>query len=245
MSVGTLVDALALGSDVSVFLINTEGATEPSAINVIPSAAAFTVNLRNPAEDRLRSQEAAFALVFGNERPFLTVVDPSRAACLFESAKAGHIVKVPLDKPTVMAMLECYEPSLVDGILELATAYARAQLGAWNDQQAAESCIGFHKRLGPVVVAVPRLALSTEIFTGSARAAVGPRDAWSLPDQEAVGRLDSGGFRAEPRPTAPQSSLQKIPIFRQNGLDPVDIHRSHIMAPTRNSMDANESAVFS
>ncbi|WFU78216.1 diaminopropionate ammonia-lyase [Bradyrhizobium sp. CIAT3101] len=56
---------------------------------------------------------AHFALVFGNDRPFLTVVDPSRAACLFESAKAGHIIKIPHDKPTVMAMLECYEPSLV------------------------------------------------------------------------------------------------------------------------------------
>ncbi|MCP3382202.1 diaminopropionate ammonia-lyase [Bradyrhizobium sp. CCGUVB4N] len=56
---------------------------------------------------------AHFALVFGNDRPFLTVVDPARAACLFESAKAGHIVKIPHDKPTVMAMLECYEPSLV------------------------------------------------------------------------------------------------------------------------------------
>lgn len=56
---------------------------------------------------------AHFALVFGNDRPFVTVVDPSRAACLFESAKAGHIVKIPHDKPTVMAMLECYEPSLV------------------------------------------------------------------------------------------------------------------------------------
>ncbi|MCP3394960.1 diaminopropionate ammonia-lyase [Bradyrhizobium sp. CCGB12] len=56
---------------------------------------------------------AHFALVFGDDRPFLTVVDPARAACLLESAKAGHIVKVPHDKPTVMAMLECYEPSLV------------------------------------------------------------------------------------------------------------------------------------
>ncbi|MCP3379842.1 Zn-dependent hydrolase [Bradyrhizobium sp. CCGUVB4N] len=32
---------------------------EPNAINVIPSAAVFTVDLRNPNEDRLRSQEAA------------------------------------------------------------------------------------------------------------------------------------------------------------------------------------------
>jgi hypothetical protein len=31
----------------------------------------------------------------------------------------------------------------------------------------------------------------------------------------------------------------------QRSLGRVDIHRSQIMAPTRNSMDANESAVFS
>jgi diaminopropionate ammonia-lyase len=55
---------------------------------------------------------AHFALVFGDARPFLTVVDPARAACLFESAKAGRPVKVAHRLPTVMAMLECYEPSL-------------------------------------------------------------------------------------------------------------------------------------
>jgi diaminopropionate ammonia-lyase len=52
-------------------------------------------------------------LRLNEKRPFFTVVDPSRAACLFESARAGHIVKVPHGEPTVMAMLECYEPSLV------------------------------------------------------------------------------------------------------------------------------------
>lgn len=54
-----------------------------------------------------------FTLLYGNDRPFLTVVDPSRAACLFESAKAGRAVKIDHGEPTVMAMLECYEPSLV------------------------------------------------------------------------------------------------------------------------------------
>ena len=53
------------------------------------------------------------AVRLGDKRPFFTVVDPSRAACLFSSARAGHIVKVPEAEPTVMAMLECYEPSLV------------------------------------------------------------------------------------------------------------------------------------
>ncbi|MCK1336682.1 diaminopropionate ammonia-lyase [Bradyrhizobium sp. 38] len=54
-----------------------------------------------------------FAVLSGDDRPFFTVVDPSRAACLFESARAGHPVKVNHGQSTVMAMLECYEPSLV------------------------------------------------------------------------------------------------------------------------------------
>ncbi|KRB62166.1 PLP-dependent lyase/thiolase [Rhizobium sp. Root708] len=53
------------------------------------------------------------AVALGDERPIFTVVDPARAACIFESAKAGHPVSVPHGEPTIMAMLECYEPSLV------------------------------------------------------------------------------------------------------------------------------------
>ena len=53
------------------------------------------------------------AVVLGAARPHVTVVDPARAACLYESAKAGRPVKVAEGQPTVMAMLECYEPSLV------------------------------------------------------------------------------------------------------------------------------------
>jgi diaminopropionate ammonia-lyase len=54
-----------------------------------------------------------FFVLLGDKRPFFTVVDPSRAACLFESARAGRVVKLPDREPTVMAMLECYEPSLI------------------------------------------------------------------------------------------------------------------------------------
>ncbi|MBB3590483.1 diaminopropionate ammonia-lyase [Rhizobium sp. BK529] len=53
------------------------------------------------------------AIALGAQRPIFTVVDPARAACLFETARAGHPVTVPHAEPTVMAMLECYEPSLV------------------------------------------------------------------------------------------------------------------------------------
>ncbi|WP_061849673.1 diaminopropionate ammonia-lyase [Bradyrhizobium sp. DOA1] len=54
-----------------------------------------------------------FSVLFGDDRPFFTVVDPSPAACLLESARAGHPVKVDSGQSTVMAMLECYEPSLI------------------------------------------------------------------------------------------------------------------------------------
>ncbi|TAU38102.1 diaminopropionate ammonia-lyase [Rhizobium leguminosarum] len=53
------------------------------------------------------------AIALGESRPLFTVVDPARAACLFETARAGRPVTIAHGEPTVMAMLECYEPSLV------------------------------------------------------------------------------------------------------------------------------------
>ncbi|MCJ2877581.1 diaminopropionate ammonia-lyase [Rhizobium pusense] len=53
------------------------------------------------------------AVALGSKRPHVTVVEPKRAACLFESAKVGFPIKVGEGQPTVMAMLECYEPSKV------------------------------------------------------------------------------------------------------------------------------------
>lgn len=52
-----------------------------------------------------------FAVLLGDQRPAMIVVEPARAACIFETARAGHPVKVPHGPATVMAMLECYEPS--------------------------------------------------------------------------------------------------------------------------------------
>ncbi|MGH6753559.1 MAG: diaminopropionate ammonia-lyase, partial [Bradyrhizobium sp.] len=52
-------------------------------------------------------------ILLGRSRPVFVVVDPARAACIYETALAGHPVKVAHGEPTVMAMLECYEPSLV------------------------------------------------------------------------------------------------------------------------------------
>jgi diaminopropionate ammonia-lyase len=53
------------------------------------------------------------AAVFGRDRPTFVVVEPDRAACIFESARAGRAVRIAPGPPTIMAMLECYEPSLV------------------------------------------------------------------------------------------------------------------------------------
>lgn len=53
------------------------------------------------------------ALVLGDRKPHVTVVEPARAACLYESARLGSPVKVAEGQSTVMAMLECYEPSLI------------------------------------------------------------------------------------------------------------------------------------
>ncbi len=53
------------------------------------------------------------SIAFGKKRPVFVVVDPARAACIVETARVGHPVKIAHGEPTVMAMLECYEPSLV------------------------------------------------------------------------------------------------------------------------------------
>lgn len=53
------------------------------------------------------------ALLLGDARPIVTVVEPARAACLQQSARAGRPLKIGHGEATVMAMLECYEPSLV------------------------------------------------------------------------------------------------------------------------------------
>jgi len=61
----------------------------------------------------------------GAARPKFIIVEPDRAACLFESNRAGAPVKIEAGEPTVMAMLECYEPSLLawDVLSRLADAY--------------------------------------------------------------------------------------------------------------------------
>lgn len=56
---------------------------------------------------------AHLTLVLGDRCPRIVVVEPDRAACLYASNRAGRAVKIPHGQPTVMAMMECYEPSLI------------------------------------------------------------------------------------------------------------------------------------
>lgn len=51
-------------------------------------------------------------IVYGQNRPKLVVVEPDRAACIYESMRAGELTKVEHGESTIMAMLECYEPSM-------------------------------------------------------------------------------------------------------------------------------------
>lgn len=53
----------------------------------------------------------SLALALGERRPRVVVVEPARAPCLLESVRAGRAIRIPEGEPTVMAMLECYEPS--------------------------------------------------------------------------------------------------------------------------------------
>jgi diaminopropionate ammonia-lyase len=52
-------------------------------------------------------------VALADQRPMFVVVEPARAACVYESARAGRPVRIEQGEPTVMAMLECYEPSLI------------------------------------------------------------------------------------------------------------------------------------
>lgn len=46
-------------------------------------------------------------------KPKFIIVEPDLAACLFQSNQKRRPAKIEAHQPTVMAMLECYEPSLI------------------------------------------------------------------------------------------------------------------------------------
>jgi diaminopropionate ammonia-lyase len=48
---------------------------------------------------------------FGRNRSFLVACEPDQAACLLESARAGHPISLMGNLPTMMAGLRCADPS--------------------------------------------------------------------------------------------------------------------------------------
>lgn len=54
---------------------------------------------------------AHLALLWGAERPKIIIVEPASAACCLESARAGRAIRIREGAPTLLTMLECYEPS--------------------------------------------------------------------------------------------------------------------------------------
>ena len=67
---------------------------------------------------------AHWALRCPKETPRFIVVEPDKAACLLHSSIAQRPVRIPATDPTVMAMLECYEPSLIAWRILERLAYA-------------------------------------------------------------------------------------------------------------------------
>jgi diaminopropionate ammonia-lyase len=93
-----------------------------------------------------------FDVVFGKNRPKFVVVEPDRAACIYRSAIAGKAIKIDHGEPTIMAMLECYEPSLVAWRILSRTADAFMTVG---ENDAAEAMRRLARPTGgdPAIVA--------------------------------------------------------------------------------------------
>ncbi len=93
-----------------------------------------------------------FDVVYGKARPRFIVVEPERAACLYESARIGSPVKIAHGEPTIMAMLECYEPSLVAWRILRRTADAFMTVSE-TDAIEAMRCLATPLAQDPAIVA--------------------------------------------------------------------------------------------
>lgn len=90
--------------------------------------------------------------VFAPATPQVIIVEPTRAACLAASAQAGTRLKIAAGEPTIMAMLECYEPSLVgwDLLQPVAAAFITVEDA---EAQAAMRLLAYPEAAAEVVVA--------------------------------------------------------------------------------------------
>lgn len=92
------------------------------------------------------------AIAGTEKRPRFIVVEPQRAACLTESAKAGRLVTLPHGPATIMAMLECQSASPLAWpvVHALADAYVTV---AEEDARRAVKHLAWPKGADPVIEA--------------------------------------------------------------------------------------------
>lgn len=156
------------------------------------------------------------AVLFGDERPAVIVVEPVRAACLFDSAKAGRPLRIDHGEPTVMAMLECYEPSLIAWhiLSRVADAFMTVD---------EEDAVGIMNRLArpngndPVIVAGESGGVGLAGLRAIARD-TGARGILSLDHQSRVLTINTEG------PTDPERYRQLVGLDPFGGLAP----RTHL-----------------
>src|ERR1700733_14434604 len=82
------------------------------------------------------------AVALADQRPMFVVVEPARAACVYESARAGRPVRIEQGEPAVMALLDCYDPSPLAG-----RVLSRVADGFMTVEE--EDPVAALKRLGP------------------------------------------------------------------------------------------------
>lgn len=78
------------------------GASYPTHIFLQAGVGGFAASMAGYLVDRL-----------GKSNISTVIVEPERAACIFESSKRRELSAVDPTVPTIMAMLECYQPSLI------------------------------------------------------------------------------------------------------------------------------------
>lgn len=79
----------------------------------------------------------------------VVVVEPDRAACIYESARTGSLTSIASAEPTIMAMLECFTPSLIAWRTLLKIAYAFMTVGEDDAKDAMRRLA--NRSLSPVV----------------------------------------------------------------------------------------------
>ncbi len=99
------LDQLARGVEGAVATVGTIR-FEPNAINVIPSAATFTVDLRNPDEERLKGQEAALEDFLAGLRAEGYAVETERLA-RFEPVAFDPAIVAAIEAAAAGRQLSC------------------------------------------------------------------------------------------------------------------------------------------